>query len=88
MLITALARHAPKAHVETVPMGGLNLWVRLPEGSDPGELVAACERAGLIIAAGHEWFPAEPTGAFVRLNFGGEPPQRLDEAARILGRLL
>jgi DNA-binding transcriptional MocR family regulator len=87
-LIAALTTHVPRAHVEVVPMGGLNLWLRLPESSDPGQFVSECEREGLILAAGNEWFPAEPTGPFVRLNFGAETPQRLDEAARILGRVL
>lgn len=84
LLLASLAEHAPSAHVGSVPTGGLNLWVQLPEGTDVTRVVQACASDGLIIAAGHEWFPAEPAGAFVRLNYSGEHPERFSEAARIL----
>ena len=68
-----------------VPAGGLNLWARLPDGTDLDQLTQACERAGVLIAPGTEWFPAEPTGPFLRLNFSGSNPAAFPEAARILG---
>ena len=71
-----------------MPAGGLNLWVRLPEGTDVVGVVRGCETRGLIISPGSEWFPAEPSGAFVRLNYSGENPERFPEAARTLGATL
>ncbi|PRB00262.1 PLP-dependent aminotransferase family protein [Microbacterium sp. MYb64] len=88
LLLDALHEHAPTATVETVPRGGLNLWVRLPEGSDAEHVVRECAARGVILAPGSEWFPAEPSGAFVRLNYSGENPERFPEAARILGATL
>ncbi|MCU1549002.1 MAG: GntR family transcriptional regulator [Arthrobacter sp.] len=88
LLLTSLREHAPQAHIEHVPKGGLNLWARLPDGTDLEQLARDCEAAGVIIAAGTEWFPAEPAGPFIRLNYAGPNPGAFPEGARILGQAL
>jgi DNA-binding transcriptional MocR family regulator len=88
LLLNSLREHAPLAHVAHVPRGGLNLWARLPDGTDVDRLVRDCEDAGVIIAAGTDWFPAEPAGPFVRLNYAGPNPGAFREGARILGQVL
>jgi DNA-binding transcriptional MocR family regulator len=88
LLLDSLHTYAPQAHVEHVPRGGLNLWARLPDGTDLAELVSRCERAGLLVAPGTEWFPAEPAGPFLRLNYSGPNPSAFPDAARILGESL
>lgn len=88
LLLAALTHHAPLAQIEAVPTGGLNLWARLPDGTDTNDLARRCEQQGLMIAAGDEWFPAEPAGPYLRLNYSGPNPSAYDQAARILGRLL
>ena len=88
LLVTALREHAPQTDLELVPAGGLNLWVRLPDGTDVPRLAADCEKAGLIINPGAEWFPAEPAGPFIRLNYAGPNPAAFPAAARILGQAL
>ncbi len=88
LLVTSLRENAPTTHVESVPRGGLNLWVRLPEGTDVVDVVRDCELRGLIIAPGTEWFPAEPSGPFIRLNYSNENPDRFATATRILGDAL
>ena len=86
LLVTSMREHAPQAHIELVPKGGLNLWARLPDGTDLERLARDCEAAGVIIAAGREWFPAEPAGPFIRLNYAGPNPGAFPEGARIIGR--
>lgn len=88
LLVSSLREHAPHAHVEHVPKGGLNLWARLPDGTDLEQLTRDCEAAGVVIAAGTEWFPAEPTGPFIRLNYAGSNPGAFPDGARILGQAL
>ncbi|MDQ5841099.1 MAG: PLP-dependent aminotransferase family protein [Chloroflexota bacterium] len=85
LLVTSLREHAPQAHISHIPKGGLNLWVRLPDGADLEQLTRDCESEGVIIAAGTEWFPAEPAGPFIRLNYAGPNPGAFPEGARILG---
>lgn len=88
LLITSLREHAPGALLEVVPAGGLNLWVRLPEGTEVDDVVRDCQLRGLFIAPGTESFPAEASGAFIRLVYAGETTDRFPAAARILGEVL
>jgi DNA-binding transcriptional MocR family regulator len=88
LLLSSLRHSAPELHVEHVPRGGLNLWARLPDGIDVQQFVRDCEAQGVVIAPGTEWFPAEPPGPFVRLNFSAEDPGRFPEAAHILGEVV
>jgi DNA-binding transcriptional MocR family regulator len=88
LLIGSLGEHAPQARPDAVPQGGLNLWVRLPDGTDLPAVVRACEDAGVLIVSGDDWFPAEPTGAYLRLNYSGPSPGAFPEAARTIGRAL
>jgi DNA-binding transcriptional MocR family regulator len=88
ILLAALSQHVAEAVVEAIPVGGLNLWVRCPDGIDVDHVVRECETRGVVIAPGTEWFPAEPSGPFVRLNFSGENPDRFDDACRIIGESL
>lgn len=88
LLVDALREHAPQAHLELVPRGGLNLWLRLSEGTDPQDIARRCQSRGVIIADGTEWFPAEASAPHIRLNYSGPNPERFPEAARILGEEL
>ncbi|RZU61255.1 PLP-dependent aminotransferase family protein [Zhihengliuella halotolerans] len=88
LLVAALREHVPSAHLELVPHGGLNLWLRLPDAADLPQLVRACESQGVIVAAGDEWFPAEPTGRYLRLNYSGPNPGAFPDGARIIGEAL
>ncbi|MBW4718178.1 aminotransferase-like domain-containing protein [Saccharothrix obliqua] len=88
LLVASLAEHVPRADLAHVPPGGLNLWVRLPAGVDVDRLVRDCAAAGVAIAPGHEWFPAEPPAPFVRLNYAGPDPDRFAAGAELIGRAL
>lgn len=88
LLVTSLREHAPLAHIDQVPAGGLNLWARLPDGIDLERVAIDCETAGVVIAPGHEWFPAEPAGPFVRLNYSGANPGAFPRGARVLGEAI
>jgi DNA-binding transcriptional MocR family regulator len=88
LLLTSLREHAPDAHIAHVPSGGLNLWARLPDATNLDHLLNDCEAAGVFVAPGTEWFPAEPTGPFIRLNYSGPNPGAFHEGARIIGQAL
>jgi DNA-binding transcriptional MocR family regulator len=88
LLVDSIRQHAPLAHIEHVPAGGLNLWARLPDGTDLDRLARDCESAGVVIAPGHEWFPAEPAAPYVRLNYAGPNPGEYPRGARVLGEAM
>ena len=41
-----------------------------------------------MIAAGTEWFPTEPSGPYIRLNYSGEDSARFPEVRYILAPAL
>ncbi len=88
LLIDSLTQHAPLAHLTAIPPGGLNLWLKLPDSTDLPAFIRECEAYKVLVASGGEWFPAEPTGPFIRLNYSGPNPGAYPEAARIMGRAL
>lgn len=88
LLAGALARHLPQAHLDHVPPGGLNLWARLPQGTDLDQLARDCESDGVLIAAGTQWFPAEPSGPCIRLNYAGPDPDRFPDAVQVIAHAL
>lgn len=88
LLIDALHEHAPSAHLDAVPGGGLNLWVRLPDDTDLVQVEKACEARRVSVAVGDAWFPAEPTGRYLRLNYSGPNPGAFPQAARIIGQAI
>ena len=88
LLIDSIREHVPEAHLNRTPAGGLNLWLRLPDDTDLERLARACEARGVIIAPGTEWFPAEASGPYIRLNYSGPSPDRFPDAARTIGTAL
>ncbi len=87
-LVDSLREHAPMVHIESVPRGGINLWVRLPDTSDLDLVVRDSRSAGVIIGAGNDWFPAEAAGKYVRLTFAGPNSGSFPDAARTLGEVI
>ncbi|WP_030106566.1 PLP-dependent aminotransferase family protein [Actinoalloteichus caeruleus] len=85
LLADALHEHVPTARVEAVPEGGLGLWVRLPDAVDVHRLARDCEAEGVVVVPGDGWFPAEPTGSYLRLTYSGPDPGAFPDAARRLG---
>ena len=86
LLVGSLREHAPPAHVDRRPHGraepvGAPARRDRPRPARPGLRA----RRGLI-APGTEWFPAEPAGPFLRLNYAGPNPAAFPEGARILGK--
>lgn len=88
LMVSALREYAPLAHLEAVPAGGLNLWVRLPDTTNLSRFVRDCETAGVRVAPGSEWFPAEQTGAYIRLNYSGPNAGSFTKAVQIVGHTL
>ncbi len=84
----SLREHAPGLEVDVVPPGGLHLWARLPADTDVDRVVRDCAARGVWVSGGDEWFPAEPSGPFLRLTFTGPGPAAYPEAARVIGEVV
>ncbi|QUQ72198.1 aminotransferase-like domain-containing protein [Kutzneria sp. CA-103260] len=91
-LLTALATELPQLRPVTVPSGGMQAWVRLPDGVDDLALTASAAAHGVVVSAGRPWYATDPPAAHLRLTFAGAPPEvlidgihRLANAATAIG---
>jgi DNA-binding transcriptional MocR family regulator len=87
-LVSAARERLPGVRIPAVPKGGLHLWVGLPEGTDDAYVAAEAGRAGAVVSPGRHWFPAEPTGPFLRLSHVGAGPETLARGVEILQGVL
>jgi DNA-binding transcriptional MocR family regulator len=87
-LLSAVRERLPGVGIPAVPAGGLHLWVELPEGADDALVAAEAGRAGAVVSPGRPWFPAEPTGPFLRLSYVGASPEGLARGVGILKGVL
>ncbi|MBI4908978.1 MAG: PLP-dependent aminotransferase family protein [Acidobacteria bacterium] len=71
----------------TRPQGGMNLWVRLPQGLDAGELLPRAERALVNYLPGKYFAVSQVEPGALRLCFAGLEPERIRKGVRILGEL-
>ncbi|WP_312179772.1 PLP-dependent aminotransferase family protein, partial [Arthrobacter sp.] len=71
-----------------LPKGGLNLWIQLPDGTDTAVLAAGCRSKGVLVAPGSDWFPTDPAGSFLRLNYAGAHPHQFGPALRVIASVL
>ncbi|RFU40275.1 PLP-dependent aminotransferase family protein [Actinomadura logoneensis] len=87
-LCAALARDLPGL-LHSRPDGGMHLWLRLPDGTDDEALAREALLAGVLVAAGRPFFPAEPPGPFLRLSYGVAASEaELAEGVRRLASVL
>lgn len=85
--VSALRQDWPAARLALVPDGGYHLWIELPHGVDDLAFTRAAAAVGVHVSPGRSWFPAEPSGAFVRLSYAAAGEAALREGIRRLGAL-
>jgi DNA-binding transcriptional MocR family regulator len=66
----------------------LHLWISLPEGIDDALVAEEAGPAGVVVSPDQHWFPAEPTGPFLRLSYTGAGHEALAGAVEVLARVL
>jgi 2-aminoadipate transaminase len=86
--LEACARHLPAGTRWTKPEGGMNVWVRLPEPLDAGELLARAQRAGVAYMPGRYFAVSRLEPGALRLSFAGLTPEQIGEGLGILGRTI
>jgi DNA-binding transcriptional MocR family regulator len=87
-LVAAVREHFGDEAVPLVPTGGLHLWMRLPDAVADEDLAARALRASVLVSPGGRWFPAEPTGSFLRLTFAGAPVDALRRSVATLAGIV
>jgi DNA-binding transcriptional MocR family regulator len=82
----ALRRHLPRAVRWKRPEAGMALWIPAPPGLDVAALHAEALRVGVLFSPSQLYEVGGASRQGLRLTFGAEPPERLVEGARRLGR--
>ena len=86
-VLEACAAHLPRGSRWTRPEGGMSLWVELPGSIDTALALEDAQRAGVSYLPGRAFAVERPATNALRLSFAGEPPARIEEGLRILGRV-
>jgi 2-aminoadipate transaminase len=85
--LAACEKHLPRGTRFTRPEGGMNIWVRLPDGLDAALLLPLAEREGVAYVPGRHFAVGTYDPATLRLSFAGLPPDRIEQGIAILGRV-
>jgi GntR family transcriptional regulator/MocR family aminotransferase len=88
-MLAAIDRHLPAGVCFDPPQGGLFVWLQLPDHLSSDELLPlACEE-GVDFAPGSSFYvDGADSGERMRLNFVAQPPERIEEGIKRLGKAL
>ncbi|TCP54431.1 GntR family transcriptional regulator [Tumebacillus sp. BK434] len=83
-VLTALEQYAPPGVRWTVPLGGVNIWITLPERLRAEDLLAASRAQGISFLLGSACYPGEPEFNHLRISFANAKKEELHRAVRTL----
>jgi 2-aminoadipate transaminase len=86
-VLAACERHLPAGSSFTRPQGGMNLWVRLPEPLDAGELLPLAVEQNVSYLPGRYFAAGRPDPGAFRLSFAGLCPADIEKGLKILGSI-
>jgi len=71
----------------TQPYGGLNLWIKLPEGVSSGELFDRCKERKVLITPGTVFIKGTEGEGHIRISFAGAGLEQITEGIAIIGQV-
>ncbi|MFN3322945.1 MAG: PLP-dependent aminotransferase family protein [Bryobacteraceae bacterium] len=86
-VLAACERYLPVGSTFTRPQGGMNLWVRLPEPLDAGELLPRAQREGVAYLPGRYFSISRYEPGSLRLSFAGLTPEQIGQGLAQLGEI-
>ena len=87
-MLEALSRHFPSNVHWNQPVGGMFIWVQLPEHVDGMALLDKAIAENVAFVPGAPFFANEPQTNTLRLSFVTVPREKIDEGIARLGRIL
>jgi 2-aminoadipate transaminase len=85
--LEACRQYLPAGARWTRPQGGMNVWVKLPEPLDAGELLPRAQKEGVAYLPGRYFAVSRLDPGSLRLSFAGLAPEQIREGLAILGRV-
>ena len=86
-VLSTCERRLPSGSSFTRPQGGMNLWIRLPEPLDAGELLMRAQRENVTYLPGRYFTVSRPDPGGLRLSFAGLTPEKIRTGVSILGEI-
>lgn len=86
--LDACGRFLPPGTRYTRPHGGMNIWVRLPEPLDAGELLPRAQKEGVAYIPGRYFAVSRQEPGALRLSFAGLHPDQIRSGLAVLGRIV
>jgi 2-aminoadipate transaminase len=86
--LDACRQYLPPGTRWTRPEGGMNVWVRLPEPLDAGELLSRAQKEGVAYLPARYFTVSRQEPGALRLSFAGLTPEQIREGVAILGRIV
>jgi DNA-binding transcriptional MocR family regulator len=80
-------RYLPAGSRWTRPEGGMNVWVRLPDPLDAGELLPGVQKEGVSYLPGRYFAVSRLDPGALRLSFAGLEPEQIRRGLETLGRI-
>ncbi len=87
-LVLAIRELLPGCELETVPAGGVHLWLRLPDRLSDADVADAAAARRLAVSPGRACYPGEPPGEYLRLSYAAEETPALIRGVEILAGIL
>jgi DNA-binding transcriptional MocR family regulator len=72
----------------TQPYGGLNLWIKLPEGVKSFELYERCKEKKVLITPGTVFIKSVKGEQYIRISFAGAGLEKITEGISIIGQTM
>lgn len=86
LVIAGLKQHAGDICVWSEPVGGLFMWVRLPDDTDMEKLIRVANDHGFYFAPGAAFHVDRKAVPYIRLAFGHVPDDAITEGIPVLAR--
>lgn len=86
--LEAIATHLPDDIGYVTPGGGFTIWLDIPDSVSLDRLYAECLRCGVYPLPGHVFAVDNGTSNGLRIAFGQNSVERLDEGIRRLGQAM
>jgi 2-aminoadipate transaminase len=87
-MIAAIGRHFPSEVRLIAPRGGMFVWCELPDAVNTTELLEESVREKVAFVPGEYFYVKQAKTNTLRLSFATTPPEKIDAAIEILGKLI
>lgn len=88
LLLAALERELADQCVWSHPVGGLFLWIRLPDDTDMAKLIRSANERQFYFAPGQSFHVDLQPVPYIRLAFGHVPDELIEEGIPVLARCI